>query len=154
MRTPLGVLSRVQAAESGLSLPCMALAAISIGLTAALASPLAYYPGIALGFEGRPVAVRAPTIAAPAHPDLGRVGAVATLVSARGAGTYVIEGRIIQGRESLQTELRRIAANPSRRALPVLVRADRSQTMQGLADVLAAARAAGFPGILLATEPR
>lgn len=154
MRTPLGVLSRVQPAESGLSLPCIALAAISIGLTATLASPLVYYPGIALGFEGRPVAVQAPTLAAPANPDLARVGAVATLVSARGAGTYVIEGRILQGRDSLQAEFRRIAANPARRALPVLVRADRSQTLQGLADVLAAARAAGFPGILLATEPR
>lgn len=154
MRTPLGVLGRVQLAESGLSAPCLALAALSIGLTVALASPLAYYPGVALGLEGRPVALRAPSVDSPAHPDLARVGAVATLVSARGTGTYVIEGRIIQGRDGLQAELRRIASNPARRALPVLVRADRSQTLQGLADVLAAARAAGFPGILLAAESR
>lgn len=154
MRTPLGVLGRVQPAEGGLSLPCVALAAVSIGLSAALASPLAYYPGVAMGFDGRPFALRTPTLSAPSNPDLARVGAVATLVSARGAGTYVVEGRIIQGRDSLQSEFRRIAANPARRALPVLVRADRSQTLQGLADVHAAARAAGFPGVLLATESR
>ena len=75
-------------------------------------------------------------------------------VSARGAGTYVIEGRIVQGRDGLLAELRRIAANPARRELPVLVKADRSQTLQSLADVLGATRAAGFPGILLAAENR
>ena len=60
----------------------------------------------------------------------------------------------MQGRDGLLAELRRIAANPGRRALPVLVKADRTQTLQGLADIFTAARAAGFPGILLATDSR
>lgn len=153
MRTPLGVLGRVQPAEGGLSLACVVLAAVSLGLAATLASPLAYCPGIALGFEGRPSTLKVPRIGESGGADLARVGAVATLVSARGAGTYVIEGRIVQGRESLLAELRKVAANPARRDLPILVKADRSQTLQSLADTLAAARAAGFPGILIATEP-
>lgn len=154
MRTPLGVLERVQPAEGGLSLVSFTLAAASLGLTAALGSPLVHCPGIAIGFDSRTIAVsplNTPTLSAP---DLARVGSVATLLSARGSGTYVIEGRLVQGREALLTELRRIATHPARRNLPVLVKADKTQTLQGLADVLSTVRAAGFPGILLATETR
>lgn len=154
MRTPLGVLDRVQRAEGGLSLLAIVLAATALGLTALLASPLVYCPGITIGFDNRRVSAQPIAVASTPTPDLARVATVATLVSARGAGTYVIEGRIVQGREALLGELRRIAANPARRDLPVLVKADKSQTMQGLADVFGAARAAGFPGILLATDPR
>lgn len=154
MRTPLGVLQRVQPAEGGLSPVSFILAATALGLTAVLASPLVHCPGIAIGFDNRKIAGSRLDVPALDTPDLARVGAVATLLSARGAGTYVIEGRMVQGREALLAELRRIAANPSRRELPVLVKADKSQTLQGLADVLGAARAAGFPGILLATETR
>ena len=154
MRTPLGVLARVQPSEGGVSLVSFVLAATAVGLTALLASPLVHCPGIAIGFDNRTIAaspLNAPTLSTP---DLARVGAVATLLSARGAGTYVIEGRMVQGREALLAELRRIATNPARRELPVLVKADRSQTVQGLSDVLGAVRSAGFPGILLATETR
>lgn len=154
MRTPLGVVDRVQPAEGGLSLVALALAASAIGLVALLASPLVYCPGIAIGFDNRRFASSHLEAPVTASPDLARVGAVATLVSARGAGTYVIEGRIVQGRDGLAAEFRRIASNPARRELPVLVKADKSQTLQGLADILTAARAAGFPGILLATDNR
>jgi len=154
MRTPLGVLDRVQAADGGLSLVSVALAATALGLTAVLTSPLVHCPGIAIGFDSRAMTLKPLAVPALASPDLARVGAVATLLSARGAGTYVIEGRIVQGRDGLLSELRRIAANPARRDLPVLVKADKSQTLQSLADVLWAARSAGFPGILLATETR
>lgn len=154
MRTPLGVLERVQPAEGGLSPLAFILAATALGLTAVLASPLVHCPGIAIGFDNRRMAASPVAVPGLAAPDLARVGSVATLLAARGAGTYVIEGRIVQGREGLLAELRRIAANPARRDLPVLVKADRSQTLQSLADIVGAARAAGFPGILLATETR
>lgn len=154
MRTPLGVLNRVQPAEGGLSLVAVTLATVALGLATALASPLVYYPGIAIGFDDRPVVVRSPLVPSTPTPDLARVGAVATLVSARGAGTYSIEGRIVHGRDGLLAELRHVASNPARRALPVLVKADKTQTLQGLADVVTTARAAGFPGILLATDSR
>ena len=154
MRTPLGVLEKVQPAEGGLSLLAFALAAIALGLTGVLASPLAYYPVMTVGFDDRRISTLALSVAKTPEPDLARVGSVATLVSARGVGTYVIEGRIVQGRDALLSEFRRIAANPARRDLPVLVKADKSQTLQGLADVFSAARAAGFPGILLATDSR
>lgn len=154
MRTPFGILERVQPARGGLSLAPLALAAAALALAMSLAFPLAQYPGIPIGFDSRAFVAR--EIQAPATPaaDLARTGAVATLVSARGASTYVVEGRIIQGRDALLAELRRVAANPTRRELPILVRADRTQTMQGLADVLTAARTAGFPGILIAADPR
>lgn len=154
MRTPLGVIDRVQRADGGLSLLAITLAVVALGLTALLASPLVYCPGITIGFDSRSISAQPITVASTPSPDLARVGAVATLVSARGTGTYVIEGRIVQGREALLGELRRIASNPARRELPVLVKADKSQTLQGVADVFGAARAAGFPGILLATDPR
>ena len=154
MKTPLGVLARVQTAESGLSAISFILAATCLCFTAVLASPLVYCPGIYIGFDSQKVSARSLDIAKAESPDLARVGAVATLVSARGANTYVIEGRIVQGREALLIELKRIATNPSRRALPLLVKSDKSQTMQGLSDIFNAARTAGFPGILLATESR
>lgn len=154
MRTPLGVLDRVQPAEGGLSLVAVTLAAAAVGLATVLASPLVYCPGIAIGFDSRQITARSLEVPVTRTPDLAKVGAVATLVSARGAGTYVIEGRIVQGRDGLLAELRRIAANPARRELPVLVKADKSQTLQGLADIFTATRAAGFPGVLLATDNR
>lgn len=152
MRTPLGILERVPVGSPRLAAAPVLLGLACLALAGLLASPLAHYRGVYLSLDGAPAAF--PSVPAATQADLARVGAVATLVSARGEGTYLLEGRIVQGRQALETELRRIAANPARRARPLLVRADRSQTLQGMADLLDAARAAGFPGILLAAEGR
>ncbi len=151
MSSPLGIVDRAPAARP--ALPALALvgALAALALTAAATAPLARVPGIYLALDGRPAATptRLPTSTAP---DLARVGAVATLVAAQGEGVYLLEGRILQGREALLAELRRLAADPSRRDLPVLAKADRSLTLQSLADLTEAARAAGFPGVLIATD--
>lgn len=150
MRTPLGLLERVPVGSPRLAATPVVLALACLALAGLLASPLAHYRGVYLSLDGAAAAI--PEVPTAARADLARVGAVATLVSARGEGTYLLEGRIVQGREALAAELRRIAANPGRRARPLLVRADRSQTLQSLAELIDAARAAGFPGILLAAE--
>jgi biopolymer transport protein ExbD len=150
MRTPLGILERVPVAPPRLAALPLVLALACGALAGMLASPLAHYRGLYLSLDGTPAAV--PRVPTTAQADLARVGAVATLVSARGEGTYLLEGRILRGRDALAAELRRLAANPARRARPLLVRADRSQTLQSLADLADAARAAGFPGILLAAD--
>jgi biopolymer transport protein ExbD len=151
MSSPLGILERAPAVRP--AVPALAVVAglSAIALTAALVAPLARLPGIYLALDGRAVATpsRLPSAGAP---DLARVGAVATLVSAQGEGVYLLEGRILQGRDALAAELRRIASDPSRRALPVLAKADRSLTLQSLADLTDAARAAGFPGVLIAAD--
>jgi biopolymer transport protein ExbD len=150
MRTPLGILERVPLAPPRLAAAPFLLGLACLALAAMAASPLAHFRGVYLSLDGSPASV--PEIPVASRADLARVGAVATLVSSRGEGTYLLEGRVIQGREALGAELRRVASNPGRRGLPVLVRADRAQTLQGLADLLDAARAAGFPGILIAAE--
>lgn len=152
MRTPLGILGRVPVGTPRLAAGPVLLGLACLALAGLLAAPLAHYRGVYLALDGSPAAI--PSVPASSQPDLARVGAVATLVSARGEGTYLLEGRILQGRQALESELRRIAANPARRARPLLVRADRSQTLQALADLTDAAREAGFPGILLAAERR
>lgn len=150
MRTPLGILARVPAEPPRLSAAPVLLGLACLALAGLLASPLAHYRGLYLSLDGAAASV--PEVPAATRTDLARVGAVATLVSARGEGTYLLEGRILRGKEALAAELRRIAANPARRSLPLLVRADRSQTLQSLADLMDAAREAGLPGILLAAE--
>lgn len=150
MRTPLGILERVPVGSPRLAATPVLLGLACLALAGLIASPLAHYRGVYLSLDGSPATV--PEVPSSNRADLARVGAVATLVSARGAGTYLLEGRIVDGKDALAVELRRIAANPARRGRPLLVRADRSQTLQGLADLADAARAAGFPGILLATE--
>lgn len=152
MRTPLGILERAPVGAPRLAAAPVLLGLACLALAALLASPLAHYRGIYLSLDGSPASI--PAVPVTTQADLARAGAVATLVSARGEGTYLLEGRIVQGRQALESELRRIAANPARRARPLLVRADRSQTLQGMADLMDAARAAGFPGILLAAEER
>lgn len=151
MRNPLGIIDRAPAARPGLPALALVAALAALALTAAATAPLARVPGIYLALDDRPAATptRLPTAAAP---DLARVAAVATLVSAQGEGVYLLEGRILQGREALLAEMRRLAADPSRRRLPILAKADRSLTLQSLADLTDAARAAGFPGVLIATD--
>jgi len=150
MRTPLGILERLPVVTPRLAATPVLLGLSCLCLAGLLASPLAHYRGIYLSIDGTAASVL--SVPSATRTDLARVAAVATLISARGEGTYLLEGRILQGREALSQELRRLAANPSRRTLPLLVRADRSQTLQSLADLMDAARAAGFPGILLAAE--
>lgn len=148
---PLGIVDRAPAARPALPWLAVLAALAALALTAAATAPLARLPGIYLALDGRPAATpaRLPTSAAP---DVARVAAVATLVSAQGEGVYLLEGRILQGREALLAELRRLATDGRRRDLPILARADRSLTLQSLADLADAAREAGFPGILIATE--
>jgi biopolymer transport protein ExbD len=149
--TPLGIVDRAPTVRPGLPTSALLAAFAALALTAAAAAPLARLPGVYLALDDRPVATPS-SLPASASPDLARVGAVATLVSAQGEGVYLLEGRILQGRPALLAELRRLASDPSRRALPVLAKADRSLTLQSLADLTDAAREAGFPGVLIATR--
>jgi len=151
MRSPLGIVDRAPAARPAVPALAIVTGLAALALAAVAVAPLARLPGIYLSLDGRPAA--APSrLPATGAPDLARVAAVATLVSAQGEGVYLLEGRILQGRDALSAELRRIAADPSRRALPILARADRSLTLQSLADLTDAARAAGFPGVLIAAD--
>ena len=81
---------------------------------------------------------------------MARTATAVTLVSARGTGIYVVAGRVID-RTGLQKELSRVAATGGRDR-PVLIKADAALTMHAFVEVCALARAAGFPGVLIATE--
>ncbi len=151
MSSPLGIVDRAPAGRPALPATALLAAFAALALTAAATAPLVRLPGVYLALDDRAVATPS-HLPASSSPDLARVGAVATLVSAQGEGVYLLEGRILQGRAALGAELRRLAADPSRRALPVLAKADRSLTLQSLADLTDAAREAGFPGVLIATQ--
>lgn len=152
MKTPLGIIARVPLSGPTLPASPLILGLVCAALAALAATYLVRMPGLYLSLDGRPLALPSKLPAAQA-PDLARVGTVATLVSAQGQGVYLLEGRIMQGRAALEVELQRIAKNPARRNLPVLVRADSSQTLGSLAELTESIRQAGFPGILLATDP-
>jgi biopolymer transport protein ExbD len=152
MNTPLGIVARVPVSRPTLPATPLILGLVCTALAALAATYLARMPGLYLSLDGRPLALPSRLPAAIA-PDLTRVGSVATLVSAQGQGVYLLEGRIMQGRAALEVELQRIAKNPARRNLPVLIRADSSQTLGSLAELTESVRQAGFPGILLATDP-
>lgn len=153
MNAPLGILARAPAARPALLASPLVLGVACVALAALAATYLARMPGLYLSLDGKPVATPS-RLPVAASPDLARTAAVATLVSAQGEGVYLLEGRILQGPAALAAELRRLAADPARRALPILVRAERTQTLGSLAELTEAARAAGFPGILLATDRR
>jgi biopolymer transport protein ExbD len=152
MRTPLGVLEKVRPAERGLDFAPLALALACAALTYALSAEFVFAPGMYVGFDGRSVAATTLTTPALAKPDLARTSATVTLVSARGAGVFVVAGRVVD-RGGLAAELRRVAAAGGS-SRPVLIKADVALTMQTFLEVCALARGAGFPGVLVAADER
>ncbi len=153
MRTPLGVLEKVRPPEQGLDFVPLALALVCAALTYVLSAEFIFAPGMYVGFDERPGAV-ASTLQTPklAAGDMARTALTVTLVSARGAGVYVVAGRVVD-REGLDLELRRVAAKGGA-ARPVLIKADASLTMQSFLEVCELARKAGFPGVLVAADER
>jgi len=87
-----------------------------------------------------------------ASGDMARTSLTVTLVSARGAGVFVVAGRVVD-RDGLAAELRRVAAAGGD-ARPILIKADASLTMQSFLEVCELARKAGFPGVLIAADER
>jgi uncharacterized membrane protein len=151
MRTPLGVLAQVRSVDQRLDFTPLALTAVAVGLVWTLAAQFALLPGTYVGFDERAAAFsRHPPPPRVADPDLARAALGVTLVSARGTDIYVVAGRVID-RAGLQQELARVAATGARDR-PILVKADASLTLQAFVEVCALARAAGFPGVLIATE--
>lgn len=153
MRTPLGVLEKVRPAELGLDFVPLALALVCAALTYVLSAEFVFAPGMYVGFDARAGAV-SPTLKTPklAAGDMARTAQTVTLVSARGAGVFVVAGRVVD-RDGLELELRRVAAKGGS-ARPVLIKADASLTMQGFLEVCELARKAGFPGVLVAADER
>ena len=151
MRTPLGVLAKVRPVDPRPDFTPLALAAVTAALVWTLAGQFALIPGTYVGFDDRAAAFsRRPQVPRAAEPDLARAALGVTLVSARGTEIYVVAGRVID-RAGLQKELVRVAATGARDR-PILVKADASLTLQAFVEVCALARAAGFPGVLIATE--
>jgi biopolymer transport protein ExbD len=151
MRTPLGVLAKVRPLEQGLDFTPLAAAGLACALVWLLVGQFVLIPGTYVAFDEREAAVsRQPQVPRNAATDLARTATAVTLVSARGTGIYVVAGRVID-RTGLQKELSRVAATGGRDR-PVLIKADAALTMQAFVEVCALARAAGFPGVLIATE--
>lgn len=153
--TPLGVLRRVRKARQGVDAAPLALAAVCAGLVAALASDFVYAPGMYVGFDGSksPAVSRSVDVPKVATAEMARTALTVTLVSTRGTGVYVVGGRVVDA-AGLGPELSRVAAAGGS-SRPVLVKADGALMMRDFMSVCSAARAAGFPGVLIAAgEPR
>lgn len=157
--TPLGVLRRVRKARQGVDAAPLALVAVCAGLVAALASDFVYAPGMYVGFDGSKSPALSRTLDPPkvATAEMARTALTVTLVSTRGTGVYVVGGRVVDS-AGLGPELRRVAAAGGS-SRPVLVKADGALMMRDFMSVCSAARAAGFPGVLIAAaepaaEPR
>jgi biopolymer transport protein ExbD len=153
MQTPLGVLAKVRRAETGIDAVPLALALVCAALTYALSAEFVYAPGMYVGFDQRlPAASRQLSTPKTTVGDLARTSLTVTLVSARGTGIFVVAGRVVD-RTGLAAELRRVSAAGGA-ARPVLVKADAALTMQSFLEVCELARAAGFPGVLVAADDR
>jgi biopolymer transport protein ExbD len=85
--------------------------------------------------------------------DLAQTSTTVTLISARGAGVYVIDGRVVDD-AGLKVELQRLAADQTLLSRPVLIKADALLTMQSFISVCESVRRAGFPGVLIAADER
>jgi len=153
MQTPLGVLAKVRPTERGIDFVPMALTFVCASLIYVLNSQFVFAPGLYVGFDNRPGAVsrnlKTPTTTVG---DLARTSLTVTLLSARGAGVFVVAGRVVD-RKDLSTELRRVAAAGGA-GRPVLIKADAALTMQSFLEVCEMARKAGFPGVLVAADDR
>lgn len=150
--TPLGVLRRVRKARQGVDAAPLALVAVCAALVAALASDFVYAPGMYVGFDGKPSAALSRTLEPPkvTTTEMARTGLTVTLVSTRGTGVYVVAGRVVDS-TSLGAELLRVAAAGGS-SRPVLIKADGALMMRDFMAVCSAARAAGFPGVLIAAN--
>ncbi|MSS99398.1 MAG: hypothetical protein CK541_05285 [Opitutia bacterium] len=153
MRTSLGVLEKVRPAETGLDFLPLALAFFCAGLIYTLSAEFIFAPGMYVGFDERAGAVTR-TLQTPklAAGDMARTSLTVTLVSAHGAGVFVVAGRVVN-RDGLEQELARVAAKGGA-ARPVLIKADVALTMQSFLEVCALVRKAGFPGVLIAADER
>ena len=153
MQTPLGVLAKVRPTERGIDFVPMALTFVCAALIYVLSSQFVVAPGLYVGFDKRPGAVSR-NLKTPISTvgDLARTSLTVTLLSARGAGVFVVAGRVVD-RTDLSTELRRVAAAGGA-GRPLLIKADAALTMQSFLEVCEMARKAGFPGVLVAADER
>ncbi len=152
--SPLGVLRRVRKARLGVDAAPLALAGVCLGLIGALASDFVYSPGMYVGFDGRisPALSRRLEVPPVATAEMARTSLTVTLVSTRGTGVYVVDGRVVDLGQ-LDSELKKVAGTAGR-ARPVLIKADGALMMRDFLRVCAAAKQAGFPGVLIAAgEP-
>lgn len=152
MRTPLGILEKVRPAHKAsetwpalLALSCAALVAI-------LCSHFVYAPGMYVGFNNvRAAANSHLTTPTTTLGDLAQTSTTVTLISARGAGVYVIAGRVVDD-TGLKMELQRLANDKTLLSRPVLIKADALLTLQSFISVCESVRKAGFPGVLIAAD--
>lgn len=152
--SPLGVLHRVRKARQGVDAAPLALAAVCAALVAALASDFVYAPGMYVGFDGTKSTALSRTLDVPraATAEMARTALTVTLVSTRGTGVYVVDGRVVDAAQ-LKSELQRIV-NEGGGSRPVLIKADGALMMRDFMSVCSAAKSAGFPGVLIAAaEP-
>jgi len=155
MRTPLGVLEKVRPVERGVDFLPLALVVVCAGLLAVLGSYFIYTPGMYVGLSDRPAALTSKLTTPRTNVgDMARTATTVTLISARGTGVFVVAGRVVD-REGLRLVLNSLAHDrPASLAHPVLVKADAAMTLQGFLTVCELARAAGFPGVLIAADER
>jgi len=176
MQTPLGVLAKVRRTETGIDTIPLALTLVCAALIYVLSGQFVFAPGMYVEFEegqsgdskkhhlaNISAATRNLTTPKTSIGDMARTSLTVTLVSARGAGVYVVAGRVVTrespgtgsvvDRDGLAIELRRVAAAGGN-SRPILLKADASLTMQSFLEVCELARNAKFPGVLIAADER
>jgi biopolymer transport protein ExbD len=164
METPLGVLRRVRKARQGVDAAPLALALVCAGLVAALSSDFVYSPGMYVGFDGSkspavarlniPRSVKGdekhPEKDVDLAPSMAQTALTVTLVSTRGMGVFVVDGRVVTS-DQLVVELKQ-AAERGGTARPLLIKTDGSLMMRDFMVFCAAARKAHFPGVMIAAN--
>lgn len=154
MRTPLGILEKVQPASKASETWPALLAFTCAALIAVLSSHFVYTPGMYIGFNNIHTAANS-RLKTPVSMvgDLAQTSTTVTLISARGAGVYVIAGRVVDD-AGLKVELQRLAMDKTLLSRPVLIKADALLTLQSFISVCESVRQAGFPGVLIAADER
>ena len=124
MDTPLGVLGKVRPVNRSLDPTPFVLVLVCAALVAVMSSHFIYAPGMYVGFNDGPAAATTQVkIPVSRSADIAKTATTVTLVSARGTGIYVVDGRVVD-REGLKNELHKIAQKSETLRRPILVKAD------------------------------
>lgn len=152
LTSPFGLTERIRKPDTGLDFTALAtVLATALLLTLVVGSRFVYAPGITVGLSANtPANIELP-VAAAGSGRLPGVYTTDTVLALKQDDMVIWNGRI----RSLDTLAKEFAASPVKPGETrgvLLVKADKSVSMQTFFEIVALARTAGYSGVQIAGE--